>query len=118
MPDLSDVRIVVREEPAIIAAVIGVGITTLVIAPTIVVSHLLLPALVVPAAAVAGRCRLFLDHLDHLLRLRVVAEQAADTEAVPVHLPAEPVLERLLTFRSCKQHCLQAVLRNIYRISW
>ena len=48
----------------------------------------------------------------------VVAEQAADTEAVPVHLPAEPVLERLLTFRSCKQHCLQAVLRNIYRISW
>jgi len=48
----------------------------------------------------------------------VVVEQAADTEAVPVHLPAEPVPERLLTFRSCKQHCLQAVLRNIYRISW
>lgn len=48
----------------------------------------------------------------------VVVEQAADTEAEPVHLPAEPVLERLLTFRSCKQHCLQAVLRNIYRISW
>lgn len=42
----------------------------------------------------------------------VVVEQAADTEAVPVHLSAEPVLERLLTFRSCKQHCLQAVLRN------
>ena len=48
----------------------------------------------------------------------VVDEQAADTETVPVHLPAEPVLVRLLTFRSCKQHCLQAVLRNIYRISW
>ena len=48
----------------------------------------------------------------------VVVEQAADTEAVPVHLSAEPVLERLLTFRSFKQHCLQAVLRNIYRISW
>ena len=46
----------------------------------------------------------------------VVVEQAADTEAVPVHLPAEPVLERLLIFRSCKQHCLQAVLRNIYRM--
>lgn len=28
----------------------------------------------------------------------VVVEQAADTEAVPVHLPAEPVPERLLTF--------------------
>src|SRR5690606_6537336 len=34
--------------------------------------------LVVPAAAVAGRRRFFLDDLDHFLGLRVMVEQAAD----------------------------------------
>ena len=36
----------------------------------------------------------------------VVDEQAADTETVPVHLPAEPVLERLLS-SSCAPQYLQ-----------
>jgi len=39
---------------------------------------MLLPALVVPAAAVTSGYWLFLDHLDHFFGLRVVVEHAAD----------------------------------------